>query len=53
MSGIKWLTCPKCAYRFYIVDEHANQGFEWFCPKCKHTFDEEAALAASPAKARS
>ncbi len=47
MSAIKWLTCPKCANRFYIIEEQAGQGFEWFCPQCKHRFveDESADVA--------
>lgn len=40
MSNIKWLGCPKCAYRFYIIEEQAEQGFLWFCPMCKHEFRE-------------
>jgi uncharacterized paraquat-inducible protein A len=50
MSGIKWLTCPKCEFRFYIVEEHADQGFEWFCPRCKTTFSEAEDEAAHKVK---
>lgn len=57
MSAIKWLTCPKCANRFYIMAEHAGQAYEWFCPGCKHRFvEEESADVAnrrSDARARS
>lgn len=53
MSGIKWLSCPKCAFRFYIISEHADQGFDWFCPRCKHEFREDqqgqGAAAGRPA----
>ena len=51
MSGIKWLVCPACRYRFYIVEEQAGRGFEWFCPSCKHEFgdDESADRPKAPA----
>lgn len=52
MSSIKWLTCPACAYRFYIVEEHAGHGFVWFCPSCKHEFREEDQRAADAAQMR-
>lgn len=52
MSSIKWLTCPACAYRFYIVEEHAGHGFLWFCPSCKHEFREEDQRAADAAQMR-
>src|SRR5688572_25856772 len=41
MSNIKWVQCPACAFRFYIIEEHAGQGFTWFCPKCRHEFKED------------
>ncbi len=40
MSAIRWLTCPKCTYRFYILEEQTGYGFLWFCPSCKHEFRE-------------
>ena len=53
MSGIRWLTCPSCDYRFYIVEEQAGQGFLWFCPSCKHEFreDDQQPSAASASRA--
>lgn len=50
MSNIKWLTCPACRYRFYIIEEQAGQGFLWFCPSCKHEFHEGDMV--QPAEAR-
>lgn len=46
MAGIHWLTCPKCSYRFYILQEEAGHNYEWFCPRCQARFTE--AEAASP-----
>lgn len=40
MSAIRWLTCPECAYRFYILEEQTGYGYLWFCPSCKHEFRE-------------
>ena len=51
MAGIHWLTCPECSYRFYILEEEAGQGFEWFCPHCQHRFT-EAEAASHAAKPR-
>jgi hypothetical protein len=51
VSGIKWLACPECRYRFYIIEEHAGQGFEWFCPKCKFTFGEDESVDEATARA--
>jgi uncharacterized protein YbaR (Trm112 family) len=51
MSAIRWLTCPACKYRFYIIDEQGGLGYLWFCPSCKHEFRENeqpTAPAATP-----
>ena len=48
MAGIHWLTCPKCSYRFYILEEEAGQGFEWFCPRCQQRFTEAQAASGAP-----
>jgi predicted Zn finger-like uncharacterized protein len=52
MAGIVWLTCPNCAFRFYIIDDDAGQGFEWFCPKCQHRFTEAESADRSEPRAR-
>ena len=44
MSGIKWLICPACRYRFYIVEEQAGHGFQWFCPSCKLDFGDAESI---------
>jgi hypothetical protein len=41
VSNIKWLQCPACTFRFYIIEEHAGHGYTWFCPKCRHEFTED------------
>ncbi len=51
MSAIHWLTCPKCAYRFYILEEHAGFGYLWFCPSCQHEFREAEQRAARTPRA--
>ncbi len=52
MSRICWLTCPACRFRFYILEEHAGQGFLWFCPACKKEFREsESAERVAPVRA--
>jgi hypothetical protein len=49
---IAWLTCPSCAYRFYIHAEQEGFGYLWFCPKCKHEFREEDSPDARRSAAR-
>lgn len=41
MSNIKWLQCPACRFRFYIIEEQSGHGYTWFCPKCRHEFTED------------
>ena len=53
MSAIKWLVCPKCAYRFYIIEEQAGHGLLWFCPACKHEFRENEQKGSAATRAPS
>ena len=41
---IRFLDCPNCGRRFYIHEEFAGQGYDWFCPFCGHTFKEPGAV---------
>ena len=50
MAGIAWITCPACEYRFYILEDEAGFGYEWFCPRCQHRFTEEQAADANRAR---
>ena len=43
---IVYLSCPKCGKQFYIHEEFAGQGYDWFCPYCGHEFTEADAAAA-------
>ena len=43
---IVYLNCPKCRRQFYIHEEFAGQGYDWFCPYCRHEFTEADAEAA-------
>ena len=52
MSAIRWLTCPTCAYRFYIIEEQAGLGYLWFCPSCRREFRENERSAAATAPSR-
>ncbi len=42
-----YLTCPRCGYEFYITDEFAGQGYDWFCPRCQHVFKEQETAPAA------
>jgi len=37
---VVYLTCPDCGNEFYITDEFAGQGYDWFCPRCQRVFKE-------------
>lgn len=52
MSAIRWLTCPECKYRFYIIEEQAGLGYLWFCPTCKHEFRESEQTATAATASR-
>jgi hypothetical protein len=53
VSNIRWLQCPACRFRFYIIEEHAGHGYTWFCPKCRHEFaEDQSADRASTTVAR-
>jgi predicted nucleic-acid-binding Zn-ribbon protein len=41
---IKYLKCPKCGNRFYIMEEFANKGHTWFCPQCRLHFKESESV---------
>lgn len=56
MSAIHWLVCPKCGFRFYIIEEQSGHGYLWFCPSCKHEFrerEQEVTRAPRPSGAAS
>lgn len=40
---IRYLDCPNCSRRFYIHEEFAGQGYDWFCPFCGYVFKEPGA----------
>ena len=42
--NIIYLVCPRCENEFYITDEFAGQGYDWFCPRCRHVFTEDESL---------
>jgi uncharacterized Zn finger protein (UPF0148 family) len=37
---IVYLICPNCGKRFYIHEEFAGHGYDWFCPFCQYMFKE-------------
>ena len=50
MSNASWgikRSCPKCASRFYDLEQHPAQ-----CPKCHHVFDPAAMLKPRRGRAR-
>jgi len=47
---VVYLTCPACGKQFYIHEEFAGQGHDWFCPYCAHEFTEADAAASTGRK---
>ncbi len=42
MARIFWVTCPRCAGKFYChYDDLRHTRWELLCPYCSHSFPQE------------